>query len=211
MAVTLIAFNAALAIVILLVGSMGETEGRILATSLLATAAALLAMVQAPAARSGRIWPVPWIGIVGAVIGFAVTTIGIWTETGAEIGWKSAGSAWTLAVAGAIASILSGIPVPGRGRWLPNAVVAAVALAALMILGAIWFDVDSEFYWRVFGALAVLVAAGGLAIPILNRSATATAPVLIEHCPFCGADLTGATDITIVCEGCSREFSVALG
>ena len=41
-AITLIAANAALAIVILLGGDMGETGGRILGTSLLATATALL-------------------------------------------------------------------------------------------------------------------------------------------------------------------------
>ena len=213
-AMTLIALNALLAIIILIGGEMGETGGRILATSLLATGTALLVMVLVPAVSDGRIGFVPHLAIAGAVVGFVIVTIGIWTETDAEFGWKIAGTAYNIAVAGAAAALLAALPVEGRARWVATATLGAVGIAALMIVAAIWVEIDSDMYWRVFSVLGVLVAAGALSIPILHRSASAVPTELAEetiyHCPFCGAR-TGPQPVAgAQCPACGRRFGVVM-
>lgn len=211
-AVTLIAINAALAILILLSGEMGDTEGRILGTSLLATGTALLVMMQLPALSDGRLGPVPLIGIGAAAVGFALVTAGIWTEVEADSAWRVAATGYVLAGAAAVAALLAGLPIAGRAAWVGTSTLWAVAVAAAMIVFAIWAEIDIEGYWRLFGAVAVLVAAGGLAVPILHRSSRPAPPrdTAIMYCPFCATDLglMRATDVT--CPSCGNRFTVTL-
>lgn len=210
-AITLIAINAALAIVILLGGDMGDTGGRILGTSLLATGTAMVAMVQFPAMADRRLGPLPLLTIGAAAVGFAIVTTGIWTDMSSDIGWKVAGTAYVLAVAGAIASILSGVRIVGRAAWVETATLWAVGLAAVMIVAGIWLEIDLEGYWRFFAVVAVLVAAGGLAIPILSRSSAPEPPsAMVSHCPYCGATVESSDGANVTCGTCGRRFSVTL-
>jgi hypothetical protein len=210
-AIGLIAANAALAIVILIGGEMGDTEGKILATSLLATATALVVMVQLPALGDRRIGLTPILAIGAAAIGFAVVTTGIWAEMDSEIGWKLGGTGYVLAVAGAIAAILAGLPITGRSSWVGSGTIVAVAIATTMIVIGIWFEIDVEGYWRTFAVVAVLVAAGGLAVPILHRSSrTEHIDMAITHCPFCGTDVGSQRASDASCPACGNRFGVTL-
>lgn len=215
-AITLIAMNAALAIVILLGGEMGRTGGRILGTSLLATATAILAMVQFPALADRRIGPVPLVAMIAAGVGFAIVTAGIWSEMDSQFGWKVAGTAYVLAVGGAVASVLAGQRIIGRSAWVGNATVGLAGAVAAMIITGIWTEIDSEGYWRFFAVLAVLLAAGGLAVPILSRSsagqtdANAHLEMAVTHCPFCGADVGSQRASDTTCQACGNRFSVTL-
>lgn len=203
LAITLVALNAGLAIVILATGDPGEVEGRILGTSLLATASALLAMVQTAGFDERR----RVIGIGAALTGFVVVTIGIWTETDVAAWWRLGGTAYTVGTAGAVSAVLSARPLGGRNAWLQQAARILVAAAATMIVGGIWFEPSSDAYWRVFAVIAVLIAASGLAIPILHRS-SGGAGAHVAHCPLCGGDVDAATEADITCVRCSRTFRV---
>jgi len=209
-AIILIAINAALAVAILALGRMGQTEGRILGTSMLATTTALLAMVQLPAVRDRRIGISPIIGITACGIGFVIVTAGIWTDGFSEFWGRTAGTAYTVAVAGAVAVILTSWPIRGRAKWVGTAAPILVVITAVMILGGIWFEFDSEAYWRSFGVVAVLLAATGLAVPVLHRgSVIEEGPSWIGYCPFCGSDLNEAAGTSITCKSCSQRFSVS--
>lgn len=209
--ITLIAINAALAIVILLGGEMGDTGGRILGTSLLATGTAMVAMVQLPALADRRIGLVPAVAIGAAAVGFVIVTAGIWGGADGDFGWKVAGTAYIVAVGGAILAILAGQRIEGRTAWVGTATLGAVGLAAAMLVAAIWFEVDGEGYWRIFAVVAVLVAAGGLAVPILSRSSDSTRPDLtVVACPFCASDLDGQRASDAVCPICGSRFTVEL-
>src|SRR3972149_1977102 len=67
----LVAINAAIGIFALVGGELGETGGKILGTSLLATMGAVLALVCAPAAGAARAWGWPKIGMLAAGSGAA--------------------------------------------------------------------------------------------------------------------------------------------
>lgn len=210
-AITLIAINAALAIVILLGADMGDTGGRILGTSLLATGTAIVAMMQLPAASDRRLGPVPMLGIGAAVVGFVIVTVGIWSDMGSDVGWKTAGTAYTVAISAAFAALLAGIDIRGRSSWVGRATLLGIAIGATMIVLAVWVEIGGEGYWRLFAVLAVLVAAGGLAVPILSRAAPAAEQDLaVIACPFCATDLDGQRSSDAVCPVCGSRFTVRL-
>lgn len=207
-AIILISLNAALAVAILAFGRMGDIEGRILGTSLLATTSALLAMVQVPALRGHRLGVAPRAGMVASGVGFFVMTTGMWTEADSAVWWKLGGSGYAIAVAGAMAAVLSGWPIRGRAAWVGSAAQRLIALGVFMVLGGIWFEIDNEAYGRAFAVLAVLLGAAGLAIPILHRSSTGRVRLPIEHCPFCGSPMSGETGTALVCEDCLMTFNI---
>lgn len=206
----LIVVNAAIAVFVLLSGDIGDTEGKILLTSLLATATAVLAMVSAPALASGRLRPVPHLGIAAAVVGFALVTAAIWGDVGALWLGKTAGSAYLIAGASALACLLSAWPIRGRAFWVGTAGYALVATVTLALLAAIWLEIGSSGYWRGFAVLAVLLAAALLAIPILHRSTSPSDVEQITQCPFCGSGVAGVTGKAITCPSCGRRFAVRL-
>lgn len=209
--ITLIVINAALAIAILLGGDMGDTGGRVLGTSLLATGTAMVSMVQLPALADRRIGILPAVAIGAGAVGFVMVTAAIWGDADNDLGWKVAGTAYTIAISGAIASILSGQRIEGRSAWVGTATLGAIGLAATMLVAAIWFDVGRDGYWRVFAVVAVLVAAGGLAVPILSRSSASPTPDLVViACPFCASELAGQRASDAICPVCGSRFTVDL-
>lgn len=210
-AIGLIAANAALAIVILLGGDMGETGGRILGTSLLATATALIVMVQLPAVSDRRLGFVPIVAIAAAGVGFVIMTIGIWSEFDSEVGWKTAGTAYTIGVAGAMAAIVAGLQIAGPSRWVRSATLGTIGLGAAWLIVGMWFEVGADGYWRLFAVIAVLVAAGLLAVPILSRSESVEhLDMAVTHCPFCGADVGSQRATDASCPACGNRFGVTL-
>ncbi|HSM01084.1 MAG TPA: hypothetical protein VK960_01410 [Acidimicrobiia bacterium] len=207
----LIAANAAIAVFVLLSGDIGDTEGKILLTSLLATATAVLAMTSAPALTAGRLGWIPHLGIATAALGFVMVTVGIWSRPESVWFAKAAGSAYLVAVACALACLLSAWPIRGPSSWVGTTAFVLVAAVAGMLLVAIWFEVDLSGYWRAFSVLAVLLAAAALATPILHRSTAPSSTEPFSQCPFCGAPVQGTTGEAITCSRCGRHYTVRLG
>jgi len=206
----LIAINAAIAVFVLLSGDIGDTEGRILGTSLLATATAVLGMVCAPALAARRIRPVPVVGMAVAVAGFAMVTAAIWWEIDSVWFGKAAGSAYLIAAASALASLLSAWPIAGRAAWVGRAAYLLVGLASIALLAGMWFEIGTSGYWRAFAVVAVLLAAASLATPILHRSSPQAGRDHVATCPFCASSVDGETGSPITCPSCGRRFVVRL-
>lgn len=212
MAVALIGGNAVLGVAILLRGDMGPTEGKILVSSLFATAGAIGAMTCAPAREQGRLGWIPEIGIVTSLAAAALFVVAAWLEFEPVPLVKTAGSLAVLALAAALASVLSGWPLGGHWSWLLPAAEISAAAAALLAIVGIWGEVDDEIYWRGFGALVVIVAGTSLAIPVLHRiqdGGEALEDVL--HCPFCGGSVEVAVGARHTCPYCGTAFRVSGG
>lgn len=205
----LIVANAAFAIFVLLGGDIGEVEGRILGTSLVATGSAILAMACTPALTRGRLGFVPHLGMAAAAVGFATVTMFIWADVDSLALGKVAGSAFVVAGAAALACLLSGWPLRGGSAWVGVAANLLVASVAAMILLPVWTDVgDNGGYWRLFSILAVLLAAAVLAVPVLHRGSPGLAGDKIEHCPFCGSAIDGFAGKPVTCGSCGRRYTV---
>ena len=220
-----IVVNAILGIWALLIGDFGETQGKVLATSFLVSAAMLSVLVNVPAFRRGVLWSAPAVGAATGVAGFGLLTVLLWADTADERWFKLAGSALVVAAGATLASSLALLTLPASFRWLHRVANVLIGLLAATILYLIWFDPGSDWYGRIVGVESVLVAAVTLLIPVLARFAPTRRPATdddrdrpgppaVRFCPSCGTPLgSGSSGVgeEVVCDGCGVDFAVTLG
>lgn len=214
--------NAILGIWALLSGDFGETEGKVLGTSFLVSAAMLSVLVNIPAIRRPVLWPAPMVGAVAGASGFALFIVLLWTEPGDEDWFKVAGSFLVVAAGVTLASSLALIAMPSRLGWLQPVADALIAALAVTVLVGIWFEPDTDWFARLVGVEGVLVAAFTLVIPVLSRFSSARpeqtagqglppGAVEVRFCPSCGTPIAAgplSPGVPNVCDGCGLTFEV---
>ena len=223
-----IAINAILGIWALLVGDFGDTEGKVLATSFLVSAAMLSALVNAPALRRGVLGPVPIIGAATGAAGFALLIALLWADADGDTGFKLVGSLLVVAAAATLAANLALIALAPRFRMVQPVTQLLIAVLAATILVAIWGDGDGDILGRVIGIESVLVAAATLLIPALSRFAGpddgddgGTGAIgrpdgpppetAVRFCPSCGGPVDHrAPGETAACDRCGLRFDVTV-
>jgi hypothetical protein len=208
-----VAIWALIAIIALLGGGFGDTQWKILASSMLVTAAAAVAMAAAVPLHAGRLGPVPWVGIGASAVGFGMIILGLWSEVAWDGAVKTAGSLVIAAVAIAAIGLIDGARVRSGHRWVVVASQGLVALAAAMVIAAIWGEFDNSVFWRVAGVVLVLTAAAVISVPILHRMAGIPAGQRedarrVSACPFCAAPVAGPLASQITCPACDNRFRV---
>ncbi len=168
---------ALVGIIALLSGEFGETQGKIILTTLLMGATSITALCHlAIADRAMRL-----VGFVG------LAASGIALITGLVLIWRSWGDAsledWfrTFIVAGIIAVsfahanlllLLAGRrrPIIRVGLMVTLAMIAAVAIMLILVVasnGDIPGYENEEWYWRLFGVVGILDVLGTVVVPVL--------------------------------------------
>lgn len=188
-AVASLSATAALAIAILLFGDFGDTELRILGTTLAISLYSLLSLPGAILLERRDAQPLGWTTIAFAGAGFVLALDVIWADDGSSTVAKLAGT--TTAIAAALTQMSAMTtrrrdddPPLVRGVFL--AAVAVVALLCLVTIIAIWNEIDSEGFYRGLGAVAVLDVFLVLLQPLLRRlrdGGAASARVILEGTP----------------------------
>lgn len=209
-----IAVNAALGIYALLVPHFGDLQGRVLTTSACVTGACVLAFACLPAWERGRLAFVPAAGIATSTLGFAVVVAGIWAKTESGPYWKAAATVLVVAGVCVLSSVLSLAELAPRFRWAFPAAVSLAALLGAMIMAGFWGEWSNEWYFRLLGVAAVLLAAATLAVPILHRASRGEFEMLapgrasVRFCPSCGRAVLPVSDEEATCGGCGSHFRV---
>jgi hypothetical protein len=164
--------SALLAIGILLLGEFDETQARILVTTALLGFFSLLALPGGVLLDQGRFSALAWMAIGLAAFSFVVAMNLTWGDVESENLWQVAGSA--TAVTGAFSQAAT---VTSRRRDADTPGVAvlyllslgSVSLLALLILIALWEEVEGEGFYRFVGAVAVLNLLLVLLQPVARR------------------------------------------
>ena len=204
----LVAANAVLGVFILLGGDMGETEGKVLATSLLVTLGVTLGLVCAPAATAGRARVWPRLGMAAAAVATVAFVISVWSDSQSAL-LRTGGVALSYGVAAALVSVLSAWPGTGRLAWMGGAATALASVGATMVSAGIVFEIGAEGYWRLFGVAMVLLASAAIATPIVHRMGPAAGVDSDHrHCPYCGSPAAGHHGQVTHCPHCGRSFVV---
>ena len=144
-------------------GEFGETEGRVLLTTVIVGVESVAMLCYL--AMAGHRLAV--VGAAGALVSIVAFSLALWLTWGGDSVvegdglWKAFGVALTLAASIAQASLL--LALAGRhhiGLGLVGTLVA-ITVAAAMIVYAILRGGDlNDAYWRVFGVVAILDVLG---------------------------------------------------
>jgi hypothetical protein len=169
-AAALASVAALVAIVTVVSGDFGETEGKIFAT-LATTFAAGSALVAGLALLGRRESPLlGYAGIGLAITGFVLWSAQIWGEFAGDGYWKLVGvlTAWSLAVLIVTTNRLM-LSSPSLVRVLYPATGAAAGGAALVV--TVMILRESGDGWQLFAVLLILALLAEVLAPILERYA----------------------------------------
>jgi len=208
-----VAVWAVLAVYALIGGGFGDTQWKIVGSSMLVTAGTIVAMGCAVPLQSGRLSLLPYVGIAASTIGFGLMTLGVWADTSWDAAFKIAISLIIVAVAIGTIGLIDSARLRPRHRWMVTAAQSLVGAGGLLLITAIWGEIDNEMFWRPTGVVLVLTAAAVVGVPILHRLAdipSDTDPALhvVIACPFCANELSGPLAGKITCKECGRSFRV---
>src|SRR4249920_961943 len=127
-----VAVNAVLGIYAVLAPGFGETQGKILGTSLCVTGAIFVALACEPAWERKLLGLVPPAAATLGAIGFAFAIGGIWAQPEGETWAKVMGTIFTFSIAGVVASLLTLARLAPQHHWLFNVTFALLGVGALM-------------------------------------------------------------------------------
>lgn len=168
---------AVVGIIALLSGDFGETQGRIVLTTLLLGATSITALCHlAVADRAMRI--VGFVGLAASTVTLATGLVLIWRDwdsLGFEDWLKIFATAGIIAVSFAHANLL--LLLAGRRRAVIRIglmiTLAMIAIVAIMLIVPIVSEGDipgsahEEWYWRLFGVVGILDVLGTVVVPVL--------------------------------------------
>ena len=209
---------AALAgIYVLLFGTFGKTEEKILLTTLSISyfSVTSLACTAAYEKRRHALLSIP--GLALSMAGFALFLPGIWAE------WLDSNPISKIIIILAVLSfsfaqacLLSLVTLKGRAVWVYYAAVGAILALAAIISVMIVHD-QGDSMERLAGAVAILDGCLSLCIPILHRlGGNLAAPMTAETyqqielvCPRCGQGDSYPIGL-IRCRGCSLAINISI-
>ena len=210
--------TALLGIYALLFGKFGETECKILLTTLGISYFSVTSLACAAAFEKKRYFVLAIPGLVLAIAGFALFLPGVWADW-----WLSHAVVKTTAILAILsfsfahACLLSFATLQRQFAWVYYAAVGTILGLAALISGIIIEEPRGDWVWRITGAVAIVDCCLTICIPILHwlgRSvdvpATTKAYEQIELvCPRCGKRETYAIG-SIRCRHCSLAIEVRI-
>lgn len=191
----IISFSVAalVGIIALLGGDFGETQGRVVVTTVLVGAFSITALCHlAVADRAMRL--VASVGLLASGAGLVLGLVVIWRDwdaPGFDDWLRAFAIAGILAVSFAHANLL--LLLAGRRRRVIRVgllvTLAAIAAVAILLILPILTDGDipgpgGDLYWRVAGVIGILDALGTVVVPVLAiflRDTPATLDVQAVH------------------------------
>jgi hypothetical protein len=209
-----VAVNAVLGIYAVLAPDFGETQGKILGTSLCVTGAVLIALACEPAWERNLLGLVPPAAATLGALGFVVAIAGIWTGHESETWTRVMATIFTLAAAGVVASLLALARVSPRHEWLVKVTFVLLGVGAVLYGALVWIDDPPSSFLRALGVAAIALAAFTVTVPVvhwIDRGALAAARATLgtaRFCPYCGRELAQTVGADLSCTRCGRDFRI---
>jgi len=169
-----LSISALIGIFIFLFKDFGETEFRLLMTTLTIGGYSLIGLCCSVLYEKRKFIPLALSGMVISVIGFLYTVLVIWEtiDLDNDFTWKFSIIFIVLAASTAHSCLLLLIK---SEKSLVNSALSAtiifISIVAFMLVILVLneFDVVSEFYFRLLGVFAILDVLGTIVTPILNK------------------------------------------
>lgn len=211
-----VAISAILGIVILLTGGWSDVQGRILGTTFAIAVFAMTALCHlAQADRPLR--AVGFAGIAASVLALIPILVIIWADwefigsDGYSFLWRAFGALAVLA--GSLAQV-NLLLLLARRRQRPVRVVLVIALVFIGILAVmLWLPIltegripgdDSEWYWRLFGVVAIIDVLCTIVLPVLGLVLKDAKAGFVALTVLAPAELVARLDERAAAEGSTR-------
>jgi hypothetical protein len=220
--ITSVAVSAVIGIIAIVVGNFGQTQARILLTTLVISAASICALACGALWESGRLKLLPMIGIALAIFDAILLIAGIWWEPSTDGYWKFTASAGLIAAATAHVCLLALAKLAPRFVWSQIAAYTAAYLLALLFIYLIYAEPKGDAFIRVIGVVSIMLAAASILTPVFHRLSrgdlieppqltTLTGPQLHPTitCPQCGESLPNSP-VDTSCGRCGCKFRVTI-
>ena len=170
-----VALSAAIGIVVILAGSFGEFEVRVLMTTLTVTATSILGLACGACYEAGRGRRLPLAGIVLSVVSALALFLIIWNVLDDNETYIK--TTITLVIGAIVASHLSLLRLArldGRYAWTYTFAVVCDVLLAAIVLYLMWLEPEgeSDLVFRTMGVLSILIAAVTVVTPVFHRLST---------------------------------------
>ncbi|MBK9164049.1 MAG: hypothetical protein IPM21_09060 [Acidobacteria bacterium] len=167
-----VALSAVLGIVVVIAGSFGEFELRVLMTTLTVTATSILGLACGACYEAGRGRKLPLAGIVLSVVSALALFLIIWNVLDDNETYIK--TTMTLVIGAIVASHLSLLRLARLDRrfaWSYPFAAACDLLHAAIILYLMWFEPEgeSDLVFRTIGVLSILIAAVTVITPVFHR------------------------------------------
>ncbi len=175
-----VAASAILGIAVIILGSFGELESRVLMTTFTITLTSILGLACGAYYDSKNARGLPGAGIAFSLIAAVLGIYMIWAgDDGISAIWKSAGTASLLATSCALLCLVSLANLDKRFIWSRHLIYVAVTILSAILLYILWFEPESssDFVGRLIGVLSIIIAALTVVTPVfhkLSRNESAT-------------------------------------
>lgn len=163
--------SALIGIFIFLVGDFGETEFRLLLTTLTIGGYSLTGLCSATNQKKKDLKPFSLVGMLISIMGFVITLGSIWEIIDFNDIWKTMVVFIILSVAIAHISLLLLIsPKTDSVRYSLITTIIFISIVALMLIKSTMTEFEeTEFYFRLLGVFSILDVLGTITTPILNK------------------------------------------
>lgn len=194
-----VVISSVLGIAALLSQEFGQTEAKVLLSTLGIAAASILAMACSAAWERGKSRGLAGPGITASIVGCFMLLVGIWAEPRSEVFAKTLVTIVILAIYCAHGALLLLARLKRRFFWTQPATLVATALLGALLVYMLWSEDSFEDRWRLVGILSILGSAGTILTPVLQRmgqrvgpTASSVDPDVGVTCPHCGNELPRA-------------------
>lgn len=194
-------------------GEFGETQGKVLLTTLVVGCASICALCYLATGST----PYAWLGALGGivlVVPVSTSMYLIWSDWDlfdgpGEAVWKSFGVGIVAAVTLAQVALLLGLAWARRSLgWLLWSTIALAGALAVLVGSVIIGEIEAEGVWRIIGVVAILDVLGTLVTSALAKFTGArrgAAPVATTGPPANGLTVALTHDQAARIEQLSRE------
>ena len=198
-----VGLSALLGVYVLLAGDIGQTEIKVLLTTLGVSYFSVTSLACAAAFEKGKLRALSLSGMAVGMAGFLTFLPGVWAEWfSSESYVKTMAVLAILSFSGAHACLLSLAKLDARFRWALLSAAGAIFVLAGMLCGMILEIIDGEAAFRWLGAIAILDAAATIGVPVLARLSRQTDVPVAE---------IASNEIEIRCPQCDGVGRYALG
>jgi hypothetical protein len=167
-----VALSAVLGIGVIILGSFGELESRVLMTTFTITLTSILGLACGAYYDSKNARVLPTVGIAFSLIAAILGIYMIWAgDDGISAIWKSAATASLLATSSALVCLISLATLDKRFLWSRYLIYVCVSLLSAILLYILWFEPESssDFVGRLIGVLSIVIAALTVVTPVFHK------------------------------------------